>query len=197
MAQSLLGVEMKLDINDIKRGSLVVMENTPYVVLSVKHVHMGRGSAVVQSKLKDLKTGKILEKSLRSSDDIEEAKIEKTAAQFIYERNGEYWLHEKGNPKNRFRIEGEAVGEEREFLKSNMEVKAYSFEGNIINIELPVKADYEVIDAPPNVRGNTSQGGNKVVTIEGGAKVSVPLFIEVGDIIRVNIEKGEYTERSG
>ena len=140
---------------------------------------MGRGSAVVQSKLKDLKTGKILEKSLRSSDDIEEAKIEKTAAQFIYERNGEYWLHEKGNPKNRFRIEGEAVGEEKEFLKSNMEVKAYSFEGNIINIELPVKADYEVIDAPPNVRGNTSQGGNKVVTIEGGAKVSVPLFIEV------------------
>lgn len=188
---------MKLDINDIKRGSLVAIDKNPYIVLSVKHVHMGRGSAVVQSKLKDLRTGKILERSLRSSDGIEEAKIEKTGVQFIYERNDEYWFHEKGSPSKRFRIDGGAIGEEREFLKSNMGVKAYSFEGDIINIELPVKADYKVIDAPPNVRGNTSQGGSKIITIEGGAKIAVPLFIETGNTIRVNIEKGEYTERSG
>lgn len=187
---------MKLDINDVKRGSLVVINNTPYAVLSVKHVHMGRGSAVVQSKLKDLKTGKVLEKSLRSSDDIEEAEIEKSEVQFIYERNGEYWFHESGNPGKRFSIDGGVVGEEKKFLKSNMEVKAYSFEGDIINIELPVKADYEVIDAPPSIKGNTSQGGSKVVVIEGGAKVNVPLFIEAGDIIRINTETGEYAERS-
>ena len=186
---------MKLDINDVRRGSLVVIGNTPYAVLSVKHVHMGRGSSVVQSKLKDLKTGKVLERSLRSSDDIEAAEIEKTGVQCIYERNGEYWFHEKGDPSKRFRINGGAIGEERKFLKSNMEVKAYSFGGNIINIELPVKADYKVIDAPPNVRGNTSQGGSKIVTIEGGAKIAAPLFIETGDVIRVNTETGEYTER--
>lgn len=188
---------MKLDANELKRGSLVAIDKNPYIVLSVKHVHMGRGSAVVQSKLKDLKTGKVLERSLRPSDDIEEAQIEKIGVQFIYERNGEYWFHEEGNPSKRFSLEGGVVGEQREFLKSNMKIRAYSFEGNIINIELPVKANYKVIDAPPNIKGNTSQGGSKVITIEGGAKVNVPLFIETGDIIRVNTETGEYTERSG
>ena len=186
---------MKLDINDVKRGSLVVIENAPYAVLSVKHVHMGRGSPVVQSKLKNLKTGKVLEKSLRSSDDIEEAEIERAVVQFIYERNGEYWFHESGNASKRFSINGDVVGDGKKFLKSNMEINAYSFEGEIINIELPIKADYEVIDAPPSIKGNTSQGGSKVVVVEGGARVNAPLFVKAGDTIRINTETGEYTER--
>lgn len=186
---------MKLDANDLKRGSLIVLEGTPYIVLSVKHVHMGRGGAVVQSKLKNLESGKILERSVRSSESFEEADIQKKDAQFIYERNGEYWFHEKGDPANRFSLGEDVLGEQARLTKSGIVVKAVLFKDVIINVELPIKVEYEVVDAPPNVKGNTSQGGNKVVTIEGGAKVSVPLFIGTGDIIRVNTETGEYAER--
>ena len=186
---------MKLEINDLKRGSLIVFDGSPNIVLSVKHLHMGRGGAVVQSKLRDLRTGKIMERNFKPSDSFEEAEIEKVEVVFIYERNGEYWFHEAGKRGNRFSLGEEAIGEQRRFLKPNMEVRAFIFKGDVINIELPIKAEYEVVDAPPNVRGNTSQGGNKQAIIEGGAKINVPLFIKTGDRIRINTDTGEYTER--
>ncbi len=196
---------MKLGINDLKRGSRIVIDGDPYIVMHVKHVHMGRGGATLQVKIRNLKSGKVLERSFKPSDGFEEADIEKMQAQFIYERNGEYWFHESGNPGNRFSLGADIIGEQSLFLKPKTEITAFIFsdgklgkgeKGEIINIELPIKVDYEVIDAPPNVRGNTSQGGNKQVVIEGGAKVSVPLFIEAGDKIRINTETGEYVERA-
>jgi len=188
---------MKLEINDLKRGSLIVLDNNPYTVLSVKHVHMGRGGAVVQTKVKDLKTGKVVDKSLKPSDNIEQAEIERKDSEFIYERNGEYWFHEAGSPGSRFSLPMDVIGEQALFLKNKMKIKAFIFDGDVINVELPIKNDYEVVEAPPSIKGNTSQGGSKLVVIEGGAKVSVPLFIEAGDKIRVNIETGEYAERAG
>lgn len=187
---------MKLDINDLKRGGLVVHEGDPYIVLSVKHVHMGRGGASVQTKMKNLRSGKVLDRNFKSADTFEEANIEKLNAEFIYERNGEYWFNESGKKTNRFSLVSDVIGESALFLKPGMEVRAFMFGGNIINIELPIKADYKVTEAPPSIRGNTSSGGDKVVTIEGGAKVTVPLFIEEGDVIRINTDTGEYTERA-
>lgn len=186
---------MKLDINDLKRGSLVVIDNTPYTVLSVKHSHIGRGGAVVQTKIKDLRTGKVLDKNLKSSDVIEEAEIERRNAVFIYERNGEYWFHEKDNPSARFALLESAIGSQAQFLKPKMAIKSFIFKGDIINIGLPIKADYKVMEAPPSIRGSTSQGGGKIVVIEGGARINTPLFVEEGDTIRVNTETGEYAER--
>ena len=149
----------------------------------------------MQSKIKDLRTGKVLDKTFKSSDAIEEAEIERRDAVFIYERNGEYWFNELGNPSARFALSGGVIGSQAQFLKSKMEIKAFIFKGDIINIELPIKADYKVIEAPPSIKGNTSSGGSKLVTIEGGAKINTPLFVEEGDTIRVNTETGEYTER--
>ena len=187
---------MKLDIDGLKRGNLIVINGDPYIVMRVKHVHMGRGGASVQSKLKNLRTGKVVEKSLKPSESFEEANIEKLDAEFIYEKSGEYWFHEKGDRSKRFSLSEKAIGEQAKFLKGGIGVMAFIFEGDIINVELPIKADYKVVEAPPNVKGNTSQGGNKVVTLESGAKVTVPLFIETGDTIRVNTDIGEYTERA-
>ena len=186
---------MTLGINDIKKGSLIVVAGEPYRVMLVKHSHIGRGSATIQAKIKSLVSGKILDRSFKPSDELEEAEIEKIDAEFVYSRNREFWFHETGNPANRFLIEEEAIGEQGQFLKPKMEVRAVRFKGNIINIEIPIKAEYRVMEAPPNVRGNTAQGGTKQVTLETGAKISAPMFVETGSVIRVNTETGEYVER--
>ena len=181
--------------SDLKKGNFIVIENDPYVVMSLSHSHIGRGGAVFQTKIRNLRTGNILERNFKPGDPIEEAWISKMQAVFAYEKRGEYWFHEEGNPASRFSLPGDALGDKAGYLKPNMEVVALKFGEKVINVELPVKADYKVIESPPNIRGNTADAGRKVVTIETGAKINVPLFIQEGDVIRINTETGEYAER--
>ncbi len=190
---------MALGASELKKGSFIAVDGAPYIVLSCSHSHIGRGGAVVQTKIRNLKTGTILERNFRVGDSIKESEIRKMQARFIYERRGEYWFHERSVPANRFFISRGALGDKALFLKPEMEVTALKQveedKEEIINIELPIKADYKVIEAPPGIRGNTADGGKKTATIEGGLKVSVPLFIEEGDTIRINTETKEYAER--
>lgn len=190
---------MALGASELKKGIFIVIDGAPYVILSHSHSHIGRGGAVVQTRIRNLKTGAILDRNFKSGDSFKEADIQRIQARFIYERKGEYWFNQAGNAANRFFIPAEALGEKAIFLKPAMEVVALKFtrdeKEEIINIELPIKADYKVIDAPPNIRGNTADGGRKAATVEGGLKVNVPLFIEEGDTIRINTETGEYAER--
>ena len=186
---------MSLGLNDIKKGSLIAIEGDPYLVMSVLHQHIGRGSSNTQLKAKNLVNGKIFDRTLKPSEVFEEAELERMDAEFIYARNSEYWFNEVGNPSNRFAIDGETLGGQSGFLKPQMTVRAIKFNGEIINVEVPIKVEYKVVEAPPNVRGNTAQGGTKQVVIETGAKVSTPMFVEMGDTIRVNTETGEYVER--
>ncbi|MFH1188823.1 MAG: elongation factor P [bacterium] len=188
-----------LTINDLKNGSSIVILGDPYIVMSVKHLHVGRGSSSVQTRIRNLRTGQVFERNFKPADMFEEADIKKMTACFIYISRGEYWFHEDGKPSNRFMLLENAVGEKAVFLKPKMKVTALLFtekgDQRVLAIELPIKGDYAVVDAPPPVRGNTAQGGTKVVTIEGGATVDVPLFINTGDVIRVNTDTGEYVER--
>src|SRR3989338_3076323 len=186
---------MSLGINDVKKGSLIVIEGDPYLVMLVSHQHIGRGSANAQFKVKNLVNGKIFDKTFRPAETFEEAELERMDAQFIYARSAEYWFHEIGNPGNRFSISEETLGNQAGFLKPQMIVRAVKFDERIINVEVPIKVEYKVVEAPPNVRGNTAQGGTKQVVIETGVKVSTPMFVETGDVIRVNTETGEYVER--
>lgn len=199
---------MPLTASDLKKGTFIVLESAPYVVLSHSHSHIGRGGAVVQTKVRNLKTSATLERNFKSGDSFKEAEIKKVQARFIYERKGEYWFNQVGRAANRFFISTEALGGKAVFLKPDMEVAALKFTRDervspgagrpreeIINIELPIKADYKVIDAPPNIRGSTADGGRKAVVLEGGLKVNTPLFIQEGDTIRINTETGEYAER--
>jgi len=184
-----------LSINDLQNGIIIKIQGDPYAVLSVKHLHMGRGGSSIQTRIKNLRTGQVLDRNFKPADEFEEAEIEKMKSRFLYESRGEYWFDELGNPKNRFSLKGDDLGDSARFLKPNLEVQAIKFDDKIINIELPIKVDYKVVEAPPAVRGNTAQGGTKTVIIESGAKISVPLFINEGDIIRVNTQTGEYAER--
>jgi elongation factor P len=186
-----------LSINDLKNGIFLVVGNEPYVVLEVKHLHMGRGGSSIQTRIKNLQTGQVFSRNFKPADSFEEAEIEKIKSRFLYENHGVYWFDEFSNPSNRFSFKKEELGEEIvNFLKPNLEIIALKFQDKIINIELPIKIDFKVVEAPPSIRGDTAQGGSKPVTIETGAKILVPLFIEEGDIVRINTQTGEYVERT-
>ncbi|MDE2095976.1 MAG: elongation factor P [Patescibacteria group bacterium] len=188
-----------LTINDLKNGSLIMIEGDPYVVMSVSHQHIGRGGSSIQTRVRNLRSGRVFEKNFKPADEFAEAEIEKMPSRFLYKSRGEIWFDEVGNPKNRFILKEEVVGESEIYLKPNMEVTAIKLmqgdEEKILNVELPIKAEYKVVEAPPAIRGNTAQGGTKVVTIEGGATVNAPLFINQDDVIRINTQTGEYVER--
>ena len=184
-----------LTINDLKNGLVIVIDNDPYAVMSVKHQHIGRGGSSIQTKIQNLRTGKVFNRNFKPSDKFGEAEIEKIKSRFLYANRGIFWFDEISNPQNRFSLEGEIVGGKAQFLKPNLEVTASKFEGKIIDVELPIKVDYKVVEAPPAIKGDTAQGGTKIVVLEAGARVLAPLFINEGDIIRVNTETGEYTER--
>ncbi|MEE8131861.1 MAG: elongation factor P [Candidatus Paceibacterota bacterium] len=184
-----------LSYTDLKSGVYIVADKQPYLVVESEFVRMQQRKPVMKTKIKNLISGKTIERSFQPSDNIEEAELEKMKAQFIYESKGEYWFHEVDNPKDRFSLKSEEIGELDKFLKPNLEITALKFRDNIINIELPIKVDYKVVEAPPAIRGDTAQGGTKTATIETGAKITVPLFIQEEDIIRINTQTGEYAER--
>lgn len=184
-----------LGINDLKKGSLIIYNNEPHEVLEARHLVMQQRKPVLQAKLKNLITGKVIEKNLQHSEEFEEAEIEKIKVEFLYHHRNEYWFCEENNPAQRFKLPEEILGEQKHFLKPKVPLTAFRFQGKIINISLPIKMDFLVKEAPPGIRGDTAQGGSKIVTLETGAKIAVPLFIQEGDLIRVNTETGEYVER--
>jgi len=184
-----------LAYTDLKKGVLFIMDGAPYEVIDMHFLRMQQRKAVVQTRIKNLITGKLLDRNFQGSDSFEEAEIQKQHAVFIYNHRDEYWFTEEGNPKNRFSLPAEVIGDARQFLKASVKVETVIFNDKVIKVTLPVKMDFKVIEAPPSIKGNTAQGGDKAVTIEGGGKVSTPLFINEGDIIRINTETGDYVER--
>jgi len=183
-----------LSYTDLKSGVIIMFNNEPHEVLESNFSRMQQRKAVVQSKLKNLISGKVIEKTWQASNEIEEADLIKSEAIFLYNHRGQFWFHQKDNPKNRFYLSDGQVAEAN-FLKPQTSVAVYFLDNKPIKVVLPIKMDFQVIEAPPSIRGNTAQGGNKIVIIESGARISAPLFIEQGDIIRINTQTGEYTER--
>lgn len=184
-----------LSINELQNGIYIAYEGAPYEVLDVRHLHMGRGGGSIQTKLKNLKTGQVLARNFKPSDLFEEANIEKQKVKYLYSHRGEYWFAEADNQAARFKLSSEQIGDTTHFLKPDIIVEALKFNGEILNITLPVKIDFKVIEAPPAIRGNTAQGGTKNVIIETGAQIIVPLFINESDTIRINTRTEEYVER--
>lgn len=184
-----------LAYNDIVGKKVIVMDGEPYEVLSSHVFRMQQRKPVNQTKLRNLKSGKVTERSFHQSETVQEADIEFEDITFLYSNRGEYWFCEQGKPGNRFKLDEALLGEQAKFLKQNSDVEAMKFDEEIITIKLPIKLDLVVKEAAPAVKGNTAQGGSKIVTLETGATITVPMFINEGDILRVNTETGEYVER--
>lgn len=190
-----MGSKPMLSYTDLLKGVVFVMDGDPYEILESHFLRMQQRKAVVQTKIRNLMTGKVLDRNFQPSDSFEETEVERKPAVFIYSHRDQYWFMEENNPKNRFLIPEETIGDAKQFLKPNTTVALLLFGEKIISVKLPIKMDFKVIEAPPAIRGNTSQGGTKVVILETGAKVSTPLFINEGDKVIVNTETGQYVER--
>ena len=184
-----------MNFSDLKTPGVIVMyHDQPHQVIWSSFVRKQQRQPVIQTKLRNLISGKVLEYSFKSSEPIESADITKQKAQYLYfDESGANFMNSETFetvtlPKS---ISEDKTG----YLKEGQEIVLIYYGENPISIELPAKVDLRVIDAPPSTKGNTSSGGNKPATLETGLVVPVPLFINIGDIVRINTSSGLYTER--
>ncbi len=184
-----------LEYNEITLGKVIIFDGEPWEVIASHVFRKQQRKPVNATKLRNMISGRVTENSFHQSEKVKEADIDMKDIKFIYEAKGEYWFHEDGSPSKRFALKQEQIGNGYQFLKKDALLKAMIFEEKVIGVKMPIKVELKVVEAPPSTKGNTAQGGNKVVKVETGASVNTPLFINEGDIIRINTEDGQYTER--
>ncbi len=185
-----------LSYNEITLKKVILWDNEPFIVLSSHVFRKQKRKPVNVTKLKSLISGRVAEQTFHSNETADEAEIETKEIDYIYESKGEYWFNTPGKPSERFALAHDVVGEEIRFLKPKSTVDAVIFDDRIISIKVPVKVELLIKETAPAVKGNTSGNALKEAILETGAKMMVPMFINEGDVIRVNTELGEYTERA-
>lgn len=185
----------KLQYNDITVKRTVIIDDDPYIVLSSTLSKKDRQKASNAAKLKNLRTGGVIDRTFHQSDVLEEADIEKREVKYLYTNRGEYWFADPKNPSDRFPLPEDVVGDLSDFVVENSIVQAVVFNDTIMSVITPVKAELKVTEASDAVKGNTSSSATKEVTLETGFVVQVPQFINQGDIVKINTETGSYTER--
>ena len=184
-----------LNYNQILPKKVIIIDNEPFEVLSAHVFRKQQRKPVNQTKLRGLKSGRVIERTFHQSETAGEADLDKRVIKYIYSNKEEHWFCDSEKPSNRFTLPSTVIGGATQYLKANELVDALVFNEDIIGIKLPIKVELKVVEAPPSIRGNTAQGGDKLVVLESGASVTVPLFINEGDIVRINTETGHYTER--
>lgn len=184
-----------LEYNEITEKKYIVYEGAPYEVLNSHVFRKQQRKPVNAVKMRNLITGGIKEVSFHVSEKVEEAEIENQEIKYLYANRGEYWFCEEKDPSKRFKLPESVLGIGIKFLKQNSVVPSLVFDERIIGIKMPIKVELKVTESQPAVRGDTVKGGNKLVTLETGATINVPMFVEQGDVIRLNTETGEYTDR--
>ena len=184
-----------LSYSDLKKGVQFILEGEPYEVLESSQMKKAQRRPVLQAKVRNLITGNMLEKTFHQGETFKEAELDKFNAKFLYSHRGKFFFCEEKDSSKRFELSEEQIGPQAKFLKQNQVVQTVKFEGEIINVFLPIKVQLKVTEAPPGVKGDRAQGGTKSALLETGAQIQVPLFVEQGDIIEINTETGEYVKR--
>lgn len=184
-----------LNISDIKTGKNIILNGDPYSVIYHEHSKTGRAGAVLRTKLKNLSNGTVLEKTFQGADKLNEADISKSKAQYLYREKDTYFFMDNES-YDQFYLSGSVLENAANFLIEGTEITILNFNGNPINLELPIKMKLKVIEAPPGIKGDTASSGGKTVVLETGIKVNTPLFVKVGDEVIVNTESGEYVSRA-
>ncbi len=184
-----------LTMNDLKLGGLISLNGEPYMVLEKDFMKKAKRRPVMRTKLRNLISGKVLEKTFQQGDRIEEAEVTKVKSQFLYhDEKNSYFMNQDNFEQ--FFLPKEILGRKAEFLKEGQELIVLFFADKPINVELPKKITLLVTQAPPGIKGDSVQNITKEITLETGAKINAPLFIKEGDKIRINTDTGEYVERA-
>ena len=185
---------MAVDTSQFRNGLKIVLDSQPYVITYFQHVKPGKGGAFVRTKVKNLLNGKVLEKTFRSGEKVDEADIEERTMQYLY-LDGDNLIFMDQETYDQLPFGAEVVGDSRNFLKENTEVDVLFWNGNAVNIELPAFVELAVSQTDPGMKGDTASGATKPATLETGATVNVPLFIKEGEVLRIDTRSGEYVER--
>jgi len=184
-----------LEYNEIKPRKFIVYEGEPFEILTSHVFRKQQRKPVNAVKMRNLLTGKVMEISFHQSEKVEEAELERRPIKYLYENRGQFWFCEANDPGKRFELPTEVVADKIKYVRQNDTIEILSFNEKILGVEVPIKVELKVKDAPPAVKGNTAQGGLKQITLETGLTINAPMFINEGDILRINTETGEYVER--
>jgi len=182
--------------NDFRPGVVVTLDGDLYAIVQSQHVKRGRGSAYVRAKVRNLKTGAITERTFNAGERVPHAFLERREMQHLYHQDDDYIFMDQ-QTYDQVALGADLLGDATRYLKDNTVVTVVYYEERPIAVELPNAVDLAVVDAAPGIRGDTASGGSKPARLETGATVQVPLFVEVGEVIRVDTRTGEYLERVG
>jgi elongation factor P len=185
---------VSLSINEVKAGFTILVDGAVWLTLECQHVKPGKGAAFVRVKMRSLKNNSVQEVTFRGDEKIEEAYVEERKLQYQYASGGMYHFMDQETFEE-VAISDEQMGEKNKFLKDNLEVNAYFYKSDFLNINLPNFIEVKILHTEPGIRGDTAKSGTKPAEIETGATIQVPLFINEGERIKVDTRTGSYVER--
>ncbi len=181
--------------NNLKNGMTLELDGALMDVVEFQHVKPGKGGAFVRTKLKNVETGKVLEKTFRAGEDVPQAIIRKRELQYLYREGDAIVLMDTETYEQQY-VPDEQVGEAIDYITEGDTLSLLDHEGRVVGVELPASVTLEVTETQPGVAGNTVQNATKAATLETGVEVQVPLFIEEGELIKVDTRSGEYLSRA-
>jgi len=181
--------------NEIRAGYKVILDGDPCSIVDVEFVKPGKGQAFTRVKVKNLSTGRVWERTFKSGESLESADVMDTEMQFLY-NDGEFWHFMDPNSYEQAQADQNAVGDAAQWLKEQDTCVVTMYNGAPLSVTPPNHVILEIVDTDPGVRGDTAQGGNKPATLKTGAVVKVPLFLEIGDIVKVDTRTAEYLGRA-
>ena len=181
--------------NDLRNGVTVEIDGYAWQVVDFQHVKPGKGAAFVRAKMKNLQTGSTVERTFNAGEKVPKAHVEKKVMEFLYESDGEYNVMDTESYEQ-IALSKEQLGNAVNFLKENMQIAVLTFHDIIFSVELPMSVELDVVETDPGIKGDTATGGSKLAKLETGYTVKVPLFINVGDKLRIDTRSGDYLERA-
>lgn len=184
-----------ISVNDFKTGLTIEVDGDIYRVIDFQHVKPGKGAAFVRSKLRNLRSGNVNEKTFRAGEKVEKAQIDNRRMQYLY-ANGDDHVFMDNDSYEQIELNASQIEYELKFLRENMEVHIMQYQGETLGVELPTTVVLEVTETEPGIKGDTASGGTKPATLETGLTVQVPFFINVGDKLIINTSESEYVSRA-
>lgn len=183
-----------IDVNELRKGVTFTMDGELYRVIEYQHHKPGRGKAVIRTRLRNLRSGSTIDKNFTSGDRVQDIRLDHQTVQYLYS-DGDFYYFMDIETYEQFPLPDALLEDVKPFLVENAEIELSSHEGERLDVELPITVDLRVVEAPPGYAGDTAQGATKEVTLETGLKLQVPLFIEEGDVLRIDTRDSRYVTR--